>query len=69
MILSHEDLTTSLLEEIMRQDENIESAIMFGRGKFLAGVIITPTSGLGINAAEFKDSIWYVSFLDVPELR
>ncbi|EIW84433.1 acetyl-CoA synthetase-like protein [Coniophora puteana RWD-64-598 SS2] len=52
------------LESILNQDENIMSSVMFGRGKFQAGVIIDPVPKAQFDPtneaklAEFRNLIW-----------
>ncbi|EIW79977.1 acetyl-CoA synthetase-like protein [Coniophora puteana RWD-64-598 SS2] len=52
------------LENILNQDEHVMSSVMFGRGKFQAGVIIDPTPNASfdptdeVKLAEFRNVIW-----------
>ena len=51
----------------MTRDPRIRAAIMFGQGKFNAGVIIDPTPEFQFDCydkqkfAEFRNLIWYVT--------
>lgn len=48
----------------MNQDPHIQAAVMFGRGKFNAGVIIDPRASFAFDPAdqeklvEFRNKIW-----------
>ncbi|KAL5513471.1 hypothetical protein ACEPAH_3870 [Sanghuangporus vaninii] len=52
------------LETILNQDPHIRSSVMFGRGRFYAGVIIDPKSEYAIDPinlsdlAKFRQTIW-----------
>jgi len=56
------------IEAILTKDSNITSAIMFGRSKFHAGVIITPSPNHVFDPqddrklAEYRALIWYTVF-------
>jgi hypothetical protein len=56
----------SIVEALLRKDEKIETAIMFGRSKFQAGVLIMPSKDFAfypkdlIKLAEFRNAIWFV---------
>src|SRR5579872_5767702 len=53
-------------EGIMTKDPRIRAAVMFGQGKFNAGVIIEPVAEFQFDCgdvqklAEFRNLIWYV---------
>ena len=57
----------SSTEAIMRKDPRIRAAVMFGQGKFNAGVIIDPAPEFQFDCcdrqkfAEFRNLIWYVA--------
>lgn len=50
----------------MMKDSHVRAAVMFGQGKFNAGVIIDPTPEFQFDChdtrklAEFRNLIWYV---------
>ncbi|KAK7677662.1 hypothetical protein QCA50_019353 [Cerrena zonata] len=52
------------LEAIMNQDLHVQAAVMFGRGKFSAGVVIDPRADFAFDPidqdklVEFRDKIW-----------
>jgi len=51
----------------MRKDPHIRAAVMFGQGKFNAGVIVDPAPEFQFDChdrqkfAEFRNLIWYVA--------
>ena len=53
-------------ENIMKQDPHVNSAVMFGRGKFNAGILVDPASGYGFDPSDpvklekFRNDIWLV---------
>jgi hypothetical protein len=55
-------------EKILGKNPNIAGAVMFGRGRFNAGVIVAPTQGAAFDPtdlrklAEFRNLIWYIDF-------
>ena len=57
-------------EAILVQDPLIQAAILFGRGKFYAGVLIEPISSERLDSinekdlAEYRNRIWY-AFCDL----
>ena len=50
----------------MNQDPHIQAAVMFGRGRFNAGVIVDPRQDFVFDPADqgmlidFRNKIWYV---------
>lgn len=50
----------------MSQDPHVNSAVMFGRGKFNAGMLVDPAPGYGFDPSDpaklkkFRDDIWLV---------
>ncbi|KAJ7449028.1 hypothetical protein B0H11DRAFT_2079248 [Mycena galericulata] len=63
----HETLTrllTRRLESILNQDPHVLSSVMFGRGRFQAGVIVDPKPAFkfdpsdSVKLAEFRNKIW-----------
>ncbi|CAL1699315.1 unnamed protein product [Somion occarium] len=52
------------LENILNQDLHIQASVIFGRGKFNAGVVIDPRAGFGFDPkhqdqlVEFRNKIW-----------
>jgi hypothetical protein len=57
---------TTVTEAILNQDPHVQSAVMFGRGKFQAGVLIDPIPAQRFDPsneerlAEFRNAIWFV---------
>jgi hypothetical protein len=57
----------ALLEKILEQDMLIVSSIMFGQGRFNAGVLIDPVTGQGFDPLDetlleaFRNKIWLAS--------
>jgi len=55
-------------ESIMNQDPHVSAAVMFGHGKFQAGILIEPTKEEQFDPsdeeklAEFRNKIWYIHF-------
>jgi len=55
-------------ESILNGDPHVESAVMFGRGRFNPGVIIDPKPKFAFDPedqeklAEFRNRIWYVDY-------
>jgi hypothetical protein len=51
---------------MLNQDPHVQSSVMFGRGKFQAGVIIDPKPSFKFDPsdegelANFRNQIWYV---------
>jgi hypothetical protein len=62
-------LISPLLETILTKNVMIENAIMFGRGRFHAGVLINPADPYAFDPsdldklAEFRNGIWLVYFV------
>lgn len=56
------------IENILNQDPHVQSSVMFGRGKFYAGVVVDPKPNLRFNPSDtaalvgFRQKIWYVGF-------
>ena len=61
---SSTDAYNAILENILNQDPHIQSAVMFGRGKFNAGVLIDPAPAFKFDPCnttalvEFRRKIW-----------
>jgi hypothetical protein len=53
------------LENILKQDPHVASALMFGRGRSNAGILVAPKAEFRINPANdvelanFRNLIWY----------
>jgi hypothetical protein len=50
--------SSSTAEQILRQDPRVEAAIMFGRERPHAGVIIAPSEDV-LDVESFRNTIWY----------
>lgn len=55
----------------MNQDPHIQAAVMFGRGKFNAGVLIDPRPAFVFDPTDqgklvdFRNKIWYVEMVTI----
>ncbi|KAI0313071.1 acetyl-CoA synthetase-like protein [Amylostereum chailletii] len=62
MLSTGEKTNPAPLEHILRQDDNIQSAIMFGRGRFQNGVIVQPKVPFNPRdedkLVQFRNAIW-----------
>lgn len=60
------NITCLIPESILCQDPRVQSAVIFGRGRFQVGVVIDPAPGVSVNPddasslAAFRNSIWCV---------
>ena len=54
------------LEHILYEDPHVQNSVMFGRGRFNAGILVDPAPQYIFDPkderklAEFRDKIWYV---------
>ena len=66
MVYSHYALTCDVTEKILREDPRVQSSVMFGRGRFNAGVLIDPKPEYKFDPADeeklaaFRNAIWFV---------
>ncbi len=57
-------LTTELSETMLNQDPHVLASVMFGRGKFQAGVLVEPKREFSFDPADtdllsqFRNQIW-----------
>lgn len=60
-----------LSETILNQDKRVLSSVMFGTGRFNAGVIIDPRQGYRFDPADtqmlsqFRNAIWYYNLASI----
>jgi hypothetical protein len=58
----------------MNQDPRVQSSIMFGRGRFQAGIIVDPRPEYAIDPdneeqlSEFRNAIWWADLLSVGSM-
>lgn len=60
---------TDLIENIINQDPHVQSAVMFGRGEFNAGILVDPAPGCAFDPSDpaklekFRNDIWLALLL------